>query len=370
MKASLIEVARHEVIDAILVSGDMTSVASPAEFSGAVQAVNDIAAGCEIAQDAIFYTFGNHDTNWRICRLGEQSPEFRADGEYSRVGGEIAGLFVNNIRPTHPGPIPGSGVFERDSFELIVLNTGYYCSSEQKVKHGRLGSTQLAWLAEVLAKPKQAGKWRVVMLHHHPFNLPYPTPGLDISTLEEGAEVCALLGAGGVDIVIHGHRHHPFLTTELKEGWSNPITFLCAGSVAVSADHRYGGEIPNLFHVVRLEGQGPHGAATGTVKTYAYSAAAGWMPVKRAAAVPLDGKQTFGSCATAAERQAAMIACVQTALAGDPGAFVPMPTYGALPLELACMAINDLRGELHDAAAGLNCNVVGAYPEEVYLKRN
>ncbi len=67
MKASLIETAANSGVDAIVVTGDLTSIASPAEFIGAVQAVNEIRAGCGVAAENVFFTFGNHDTNWRIC---------------------------------------------------------------------------------------------------------------------------------------------------------------------------------------------------------------------------------------------------------------------------------------------------------------
>jgi predicted phosphodiesterase len=369
MKASLIEKAANSAVDAIVVTGDLTSVASPAEFIGAVQAVDEIRNGCGVAPENVFFTFGNHDTNWRICRLGDDTPAFPSDAEYSRVGAEIGNLFAPNVACANRGPIPGSGLFQRELFELIVLNTGYYCTNDQAVKHGRLGAEQLAWVTAVLAQPGDRNKWRIVVLHHHPFNLPYPMPGLDISTLEEGPELCAMMAASGVDFVVHGHRHHPVLTTELRPGWASPISFLCAGSVAVSANHRYGGEIPNLFHIVVLEGRGPHNAATGVVKSFAYSAFTGWTPVARRAAVPLDGEQRFGSCATSGEQRQEVVNSAQAALNASADMFVPLPEYGHLPLAIRCMGIDELCDVLASVAIDLNCNVVGAYPAPVYLRR-
>ncbi len=81
-------------------------------------------------------------------------------------------------------------------------------------------------------------------MHHHPFNYPFPTISEDISQIKEGVEFIELAEKNGVDFVIHGHRHHPKVKTVLPEGYA-PITYFCAGSPSVNAEHRSNGEIPN-----------------------------------------------------------------------------------------------------------------------------
>ena len=75
------------------------------------------------------------------------------------------------------------------------------------------------------------------MLHHHPFNYPYPTLGRDISLLDEGAELLDISGKAGINLICHGHRHHPKAHNEQRDDWKNAITFICAGSFSVNAAH-------------------------------------------------------------------------------------------------------------------------------------
>ena len=370
MKASLIEVAAQYHPVGVLVSGDLTSIASPAEFDGAAAAVEEIAGGCAVPLENVFYTFGNHDANWRISGLGTASAGFPADERYAKVAAEVGNLFVRNRNCDVPGPVPGSGLFVRDAFDLIVLNTGYYCIHDQAVRHGRLGPEQLQWLQEILAQERTPNRWLLLMLHHHPFNYAYPAPALDISTLEEGAELLDLIGPAGVDFVCHGHRHHPRLVTSVQGGWKKPISFFCAGSVGVTADHRFQGEIPNLFHIIEFQTQDAAHAASGLVRSFRYSAATGWIPLQRTPAIPLDHEQRFGSTATLTEQRAAISAFVVAALAADQSTYVTLPIYSELGLDLMCMPLEDLKESLRVVAEEAQCRVVGNYPGEVILRRN
>ena len=84
MKASLIDRAREYGVEGILVSGDLTSIASPGEFLGTKQVVTEIANALSIPIANVFYTFGNHDINWRITGLATDNGEGDADEGYFR----------------------------------------------------------------------------------------------------------------------------------------------------------------------------------------------------------------------------------------------------------------------------------------------
>ena len=68
---SLIDTLTGKNLECILVSGDLTSRAAPSEFLGCVDAVNRIARSLGVSDDSVYYTFGNHDTNWRISDLAK-----------------------------------------------------------------------------------------------------------------------------------------------------------------------------------------------------------------------------------------------------------------------------------------------------------
>ena len=369
MKASLIYRAKQLKPDAILVTGDLTSIASPAEFAGSVQIVNEIAQALGVRPKNIFYTFGNHDINWRISGLGTANEKFKEDPGYGSIAGRMPGLLVENKQCDVAGPVPGSGIFRRPHFEIVIANTGFHCVHDQAFPHGRLGPEQLEWLRSQLPDERDRAKWLILMLHHHPFNYPYPTPGTDISTLEEGSELVDLIGKTGVDIVCHGHRHHPNIYCEMRDGWVAPVTFFCAGSVAVAEHHRNKGEIPNLFHVVLLENRSSQGAAVGRIESFEYSSGQGWIPARRSPCLPLDPSQRFGSCSTSSDRNESGTSLLRERLGTSQSEWVDLPGFGDLPLPLQCMPASDLKQLLASCAQTLDCSIVGNYPETVYLKR-
>lgn len=70
---------------ALFVPGDLTSIASPGEFKGCVELAIAIADDVGISQENVFFTFGNHDTNWRVCELGTHH-HATSSHTYSRFG--------------------------------------------------------------------------------------------------------------------------------------------------------------------------------------------------------------------------------------------------------------------------------------------
>src|SRR5262249_7747650 len=157
--------------------------------------------------EEIFRTFGNHDANWRISKLGTANENFPGDAGYGRVATEIGGMYAFNTNEKISGPLPGTGLFQRSDYDVLVLNSGYFCTHDQAFPHGKLGLDQLNWAREKLGNWDAEGRWKIVMLHHHPFNYVYPTPGPDVSALEEGPELLEAVGKAGIDLLCHGHRH-------------------------------------------------------------------------------------------------------------------------------------------------------------------
>lgn len=275
MKPSLIEALLDKSISVLLASGDLTSTGSPSEFDQCSATVFEIGSALGLQNENIFFTFGNHDVDWRVSSLATEDGREK-DPLYTKVAGKIGGIFVKNPTPSSEGPLPGCAVYERAGFALFVANSGYYCSHAQAYRHGILGEEQLKWLEGSLSAIASDDLcWRILLLHHHPQNYPYPTPTEDISCLHEGSELLELIGKSRIDIVCHGHRHHPYLRTMMLSGWTAPVTFLCAGSLAVNEVERRLGEIPNVCHVVNLESRNPDGAAIGNVLTYKYTTSLG-----------------------------------------------------------------------------------------------
>lgn len=128
-------------------------------------------------------------------------------------------------------------------------------------------------------------------MHHHPIHYSYPTVGHDVSMVEESGEILDIAGKYGIDLIIHGHRHHPKATTIMQDGWMHPIAFICAGSLAVNAPHRNDGNIPNTFHVIEIG----EGSDKIELYNYQYTDSMGWSPFdKWKPETPMDSHMILG----------------------------------------------------------------------------
>jgi 3',5'-cyclic AMP phosphodiesterase CpdA len=370
MKTSLIEALSGKNISLLLASGDLTSTGSPSELEQCSVTVLEMGSALGIRNDNIFFTFGNHDVDWKVSSLATGNGG-KKDPLYTKVAAEIGGIFVRNPDPYSAGPLPGCAVYKRDDFVLIVANTGYYCSHAQEYRHGILGMEQLKWLERSFsAIPDDDLRWRILLLHHHPQKYSFPTPTEDISCLQEGSELLDLIGKSKVDIVCHGHRHHPYLCTMMLTVWMAPVTFLCAGSLAVNVVERRHGEIPNLCHVVNLESRNTEGAANGNVLTYKYTTSTGWTPVLYSPEVPLDGNHRFGSIATEAERRRHARDMMESLGANNTTDFIDLPVYNSLPFSLQCLPVNLLNSLIREIAMKeFSRKVLGLYPNENVVLR-
>lgn len=255
----------------ILCTGDLTSTGKPLEFQYCLQKIYELADISSVSKSNVIYCFGNHDIDWSLVEHVKTKYENlgRAftDDEVDFLSNYYSGIshswlqnttYIKDIDPycscyTAIGPIPMSGIVERDNIVFFILNSGYRCSSVQTINHGQLTSAQLEWLEDELRKQVCNQKWKVVILHHHPLGYEFPIICPEFTTLEEGPRLQTLCGRYGVNIIMHGHRHHPWAETNKKDTWDNYVTFISAGSLSVNQEGRLNGAIPNTFHLIELD---------------------------------------------------------------------------------------------------------------------
>ncbi len=315
---SAVQVMKEQEIDYLFISGDLTSVGSPVEFYYCQKKIDEIVGGAGISNERVIWCSGNHDNDWSIAGLGdkygtkeeeESNKELTkvacdrelveiAKEKYDELAGSIADRNMNYKNLSKRGILPSSGIYEDNDIVVFVLNSSSKCVRKDVIEHGSLTIEQLEWLEKNLVDYKDDSRWKILMLHHHPIDYPYPYPSLDISKLEEGSELCKLVGENGIDIVIHGHRHHPRCKTTTESDWSKPVSFICGGSFSVSEHYRNKGEIPNTLHILELSDN------VGLLKLYSYEycTSKGWVRVMEYRdAVPLDRIMYLGKVFTDSE---------------------------------------------------------------------
>jgi len=308
----LVDTLKMEKPNYLFVAGDLTSTGSPLEFKYCYERIYQLAKEADILSENVIISLGNHDIDWRVTRPVDSyktnSIATYLDDDinfletsYVKLANRWAvGIGIDNALYTELfkhlyKEAPLAGVIERENGIIFVLNSGHLCSHDKARKHGCLSKHQLEWFKDQLSSNYvSCTKTKIVLLHHHPFNYPYPHLGRDISTLAEGSELYEICGQSGVNLVLHGHRHHPKAKTVSENGWKNPVTYVCAGSLSVNATYRLQGAIPNTFHIIECNGQ-----EQIALRNYEYSFTEGWIITQKFRdEVPLDGNMLLGKSIT------------------------------------------------------------------------
>lgn len=361
LKSSLISTLKKDDIQYICVAGDLTSRGSPQEFKFCEDLILSIADEVGIPHDRVIIGLGNHDIDWAIADLYKNYnctdaafPKDLVIDRYRRIAANAATINIEALQaPPDLGPEPFSGIVANDDFIMFVLNSGCYCTQDQQFSHGKLSDEQIHWFNSKAQEYKADMRWKIVLIHHHPFAYKYPVPGIDISMIEEAGEFIEIAGKNGINLVLHGHRHHPKAETAIKTDWIHPMSFVCAGSLSVNSSHRGGGSIPNTLHTIELTDE------VGVLKLYSYqySPAEGWIPIVRNSPVtPIDATMMLGKIF-----QAEDVANAISTLPED-----TVLSWDTLDDRLRFHPLGTLNEELRTQLSDTH-KVVGHFPEEVIL---
>jgi len=362
LKESLISILKKKKVQYIFAAGDLTSVGSPQEFHYCERELLDIAQCAGIPKENIILGLGNHDIDWRITQICDDYTKScdkaclfeLVKSKYQLIGANAPVYSMSEIhQPLKKGPAPFSGIVENNNFIVFILNSGWCCTHDQTISHGKLSDEQLGWFKENAEGYKSDSRWKIVLMHHHPFNYSYHIPVFDVSMIEEGSDFLDIAGQNGINLVLHGHRHHPRAETCLKSGWVSPITFVCAGSLTVNSAHRSYGAIPNTFHIIELFPE----PSTLKLHNFQYSPYAGWIPIKdNCQETPLDSEMMLGKLYSSSVINQSILA---------------LATKQAVRLEdlddcLRFITVGDLNQKVQTLLSDTH-KMIGQFPNEVIL---
>ncbi|KQW50809.1 MULTISPECIES: metallophosphoesterase [unclassified Roseateles] len=201
--------------DLLLVTGDITQRARPAQFARA-KAVFD-----QLGVPAQLIIPGNHD----IPLYNVFARAFHPYGRFAEVFGEAL-----------------EGEYERDDLLVIAINT----TRRYRHKHGEVSQEQIDRVAERLSRARP-GQLRLVAVHQ-PVAV---TTESDINNLLRGHERAVRRWAvAGVDAIIGGHIHLPYVLP-LKQTWPDLPRAVSAIQAGTAVSHRLRGGISNSVNVIR-----------------------------------------------------------------------------------------------------------------------
>lgn len=198
--------------DHIVVAGDLTNLALPAEFAAAATWLAGLG---EVERVSVVP--GNHDataplpwteglSRWLPWMAHEDPPATAAASParfpFLRRRGPVALIGLSSAVPTMPGSAAGM-----------------------------LGAAQIAALTALLRQTGREGRFRIVLLHHPPS----VGPGGRRKALRDGAALRAALAAAGAELVLHGHHHRAMGAT--LPGPAGPIPVLGAPQALARGAH-------------------------------------------------------------------------------------------------------------------------------------
>lgn len=222
----------------ICITGDFAHTAEYQEFIAAEKFVQglrtSVVHGKVRGDKAIYITPGNHDVNYTKADMGERWHQYTA--------------FANRLNGTRiADQEPLNHVTLHDRSEdlgaiVLCLNSSIYVEKgTPNEKRGEVDVAQLKHaesLLETLSEKKALNDAiRVALIHHHPVLIPpLAESGRGYDAVHNSGLLLTLLRRYGFHLILHGHKHNPFIFAEDSESaWvttSQPIVVSAGGSVS------------------------------------------------------------------------------------------------------------------------------------------
>ena len=164
--------------DHIALTGDLVNISLSGEYAPARSWLQSLGAPHDVS-----LVPGNHDIYMRATARDAQLHW----GDYMRSDAvdEVSFPFLRRRGP------------------LALIGLSSAVPTAPLLATGRLGSAQIARLAELLDQCAREDRFRVVLVHHPPLS----TPGRRFKRLIDGSDLRATLARHGAELVIHGHDH-------------------------------------------------------------------------------------------------------------------------------------------------------------------
>ena len=316
--------ADHGEIDFLCVTGDITNEARPEEFRHASSAILKIAASLGLCEDQILFVPGNHDVNWPILQLGSDS--LYRTMRYAPI--QEGHLFkTRNDQLLSGGNLfdePYCGIWDLARVTVIAFNTAEH-DGPKPIEGEHYGRISLSAFDHAHAYLSHADtpndKLRVCLIHHHPklyqeVREHWP----DFSALSNAENLLKLLDEFRFDLVVHGHRHFPNVSTSAGDN-AHPVTIIGCGSFSARLDSKWFGSVTNHFHIVdvdRVSDVAQGARSQGYVRSWSYDLKKrGWFASHERTGIrhirPFGAHAAYGALLASTTR--AVVACMKVSTA-------------------------------------------------------
>jgi 3',5'-cyclic AMP phosphodiesterase CpdA len=260
--------------DILVISGDITDRAQPSQFVHAGKLINRIASKLGVKNDSVVIVPGNHDLNWDVAQLAANNNEpFWLDYRFAPfVAGQIQAGYGATLAEALVKP-PHFLLQRNDHADLWSFNSAAYDTPDRKPHYGEIREQHRQALADALQAEygsKVKEKRRIFITHHHLKPQPDLYPDIpDFSGMVNGDQLYDLILSYNFDLVLHGHKHRPWIRATLE-----------SGSFSQQLGSYFDGRIANLWHLVDIHESPPGLPCKGEIKSWAFAPAQGWVPAR------------------------------------------------------------------------------------------
>jgi len=179
--AALADDLRRQALDHIVITGDLTNIALPEEFSAAARWLDALGS-----PQTVTVVPGNHDALVAV--------------PWQHSLGRWAALMSDPATPLHD---PSGFPFVRRHGPIALIGVSSACPTPPFYASGRVGGDQLARLARLLEQLRTPSTFRVVLIHHPPIGgmMTHRKGLIDQAAFRDVIE------KAGAELILHGHHH-------------------------------------------------------------------------------------------------------------------------------------------------------------------
>ena len=226
---ALIDDLRRSAPDHTVITGDVVNISLPDEFERATKWLSAFGS-----PEKLTVIPGNHDAYIELpwdTTIGRWRPYMRDE-----VGADASGT----TRFDGPNDFP----FVRRRDRIAIVGTSSACAMPIGSAGGRLGAPQIERLRHRLDELGREKLFRVVLIHHPPFEDRHHRR----KELEDVTELRAAIAASGAEMILHGHTHRSSLNRISVPAGTAPVI-----GVASASARAWGKKDPARYHLYRIK---------------------------------------------------------------------------------------------------------------------
>lgn len=209
--------------DLLIVSGDQTTWGDRASLKSVKKFILKLGRRCKLVGRSIFWIPGNHDILLHYY-FG------------NRLLGRNHDDIFGKIQPCRHLAVSGYnfGVF---SFDSTLDRTKQWSPLWPFVgSMGRVSRPSFNEFNSTVGTPTSGHcDFKIALIHHHPLPIPYKgnqNVGIELTTMSNGGTFIAHMQESGVNLVLHGHEHHPYSCRYSFDPDQQEIVLVAAGTAS------------------------------------------------------------------------------------------------------------------------------------------